>query len=160
MLDKVTLRNSLEMAVKTEKVGAAFYRALADRFADNEPAHDARGGRRDEQPRLRAGLLGLTPQELHARVGRGSIVGQPRRLAVRAALGHVRVAPSAPVRRALGRSVVDPALHVVEQALAEAAAPVGAADVHAAAERGLVSLGLQVVAYGPGICRQPRPIVP
>ena len=35
MLDKATLRNSIELAVTTEKLGASFYKTLAERFQDN-----------------------------------------------------------------------------------------------------------------------------
>jgi len=40
MLDEVTLRNSLKLAVKTEKLGAVFYKTLASRFGDNEELHE------------------------------------------------------------------------------------------------------------------------
>ena len=35
MLNKATLRNSIELAVTTEELGASFYKTLADRFQDN-----------------------------------------------------------------------------------------------------------------------------
>ncbi len=40
MLDKATLRNAVELAVTTERLGASFYRTLAGRMKDNAEVSD------------------------------------------------------------------------------------------------------------------------